>query len=61
MSRSLILTLMETPALQTTNTSQEAITALARLLGQQAARELVVAEKADPVTPLNKDEGARDD
>ena len=52
---------METPALQTTNTSQEAITALARLLGRQAAQELVEAEQADPVTPLNKDEGARND
>ena len=61
MSRSLILTLMETPALQTTNTSQEAITALARLLGQQAAHELVEAKQADPVTPLNKNEGARND
>ena len=37
-----------------------AITALARLLGRQAAKELVEAEQADPVTPLNKDEGARE-
>ena len=40
---------------------EEALHSLARLLGRQAAKELVEAEQADPVTPLNKDEGARDD
>ena len=34
---------------------------LARLLGRQAAKELVDVELADPPTPLNQDEGARDD
>lgn len=52
---------METPALQTTKTSQEAITALAHLLGRQAARELVEAEQTDPINQFNKDKGARDD
>ena len=64
MSRSLILTLMETPASQITCSNEDvnsALIALARLLGRQAAKELVEAEQADPVTPLNKDEGARND
>ena len=56
--------LMDQRSVQTTQTHQDAnkrITALARLLGRQAAKELVEAEQADPVTPLNKDEGARND
>ncbi|MDA0802055.1 MAG: hypothetical protein O3B69_10755 [Proteobacteria bacterium] len=40
---------------------EEALHSLARLLGRQTAKELVEAEQADPVTPLNKYEGARDD
>ena len=38
---------------------EEALHSLARLLGRQTAKELVEAEQADPVTPLNKYEGAR--
>ena len=56
--------LMNQRSVQTTQTHQDAIsaiTALARLLGKQAAKELVEAAQADPVTPLNKDEGARND
>ena len=55
---------METPASQITCCNEDvniALIALARLLGSQAAKALVEAEKADPVTPLNKDEGAIDD
>ena len=55
---------MVTPAAQIICSSEDvnsALIALARLLGRQAAKELVEAEQADPVTPLNKDEGARDD
>jgi len=55
---------MNQRSVQTTQTHQDAIsaiTALARLLGRQAAKELVEAAQADPVTPLNKDEGARND
>ena len=40
---------------------EETLHSLARLLGRQAAKELVEAEQADPVTPLIKYEGARDD
>ena len=55
---------METPVAQIPNSNDDAnivLLALARLLGRQAARELVDAEQADPFTPLNKYEGARDD
>jgi hypothetical protein len=41
--------------------ANNALIALARLLGRQAANELVETEQADPVTPLNQDQGARDD
>ena len=41
--------------------ANNALIALARLLGRQAAKELYEAEQADPVTPLIKYEGARDD
>ena len=41
--------------------ANNALIALARLLGRQAANELVETEQADPVTPLNQDKGARDD
>ena len=56
--------LMDQRSVQTTQTHQDAmsaITALVRLLGRQAAKELSKTKQADPVTPLNKDEGARDD
>ena len=55
---------METRKTQATETSKIAISALAdlaRILGRQAARVSAEAEQADPITPLNKDEGARDD
>ena len=39
----------------------EVLRSLARLLGRQAAKELAEDEQADPVTPLNNVEGARDD
>ena len=55
---------METPASQITCSNEDvnsALIALARLLGRKAAKELVEAEQADPVTPLNQDEGARND
>ena len=41
--------------------ANNALIALARLLGRQAANELVETEQADPVTALNQDQGARDD
>ena len=56
--------LMETPVAQISNSNDDAnnaLLALARLLGKQAAKELADAEQADPVTPLNNYEGARDD
>ena len=55
---------METPASQITCSNEDvnsALIALARLLGRQAAKELVEAEQAEPVTPLIKYEGARND
>ena len=55
---------METPAPKSSWPSQEtksALTDLARLLGKQAAKELIEAKQADPINPLYKDEGARDD
>ena len=55
---------METPVAQIPHSNDganNALIALVRLLGRQAAKELVETEQADPVTPLNKDEGARDD
>lgn len=55
---------METPTAQISSShddANKALLALARLLGRQAAPELVEAVQADPITPLNKDEGARDD
>jgi len=54
---------METPVAQISNSNDDAnnaLLALARLLGRQAANELSETEQADPNTPLNKDEGARD-
>ena len=51
-------------SVQNTETHQDAnnaLIALVRLLGRQAAKELAEAERADPVTLLNDDEGARDD
>jgi len=56
--------LMETPVAQISNSNDDAnnaLLALARLLGRQAAKELSKTEQADPVTPLNQDQGARDD
>lgn len=55
---------METPLAQTPNSNHDAKNALlvlARLLGKQAAKDFAEAEQADPVTPLNQDEGAIDD
>ena len=55
---------METPVAQISNANDDAknaLLALARLLGRQAANELAETEQADPVTPLNQDQGARDD
>jgi hypothetical protein len=55
---------METPVAQISNSNDDAnnaLIALARLLGRQAANKLVETEQADPDTPPNKDEGARDD
>ena len=55
---------METPVAQISNSSDDAnnaLLALARLLGRQAAKELSEAEQAYPVTLLNDDEGAGDD
>ena len=55
---------MKTPAPKIPQSNQDTTSALmdlARLLGRQAAKELIVAEQADLVTPLNQDEGARDD
>ena len=55
---------METPIAQISNFNDganNALLALACLLGKQAANELVETEQADPATPLNKNEGARDD
>ena len=55
---------MKTPAAQISNANDDAknaLLALARLLGRQAANELAETEQADPVTPLNQDRGARDD
>ena len=55
---------METPASQIICASEDVNSALipfALLLGRQAARELAEAQQADPITPLNKDERARDD
>ena len=55
---------METPVAQIPNYNDDAnnaLIALVRLLGRQAAAELVETEQADPVTALNQDQGARDD
>ena len=49
---------METPVAQISNANDDAknaLLALARLLGRQAANEMAETEQADPVTPLNKD------
>ena len=59
-----ILVFMETPAPKSLWSSQSNISALidlARLLGRQAARELVEAEQATPVTPQYKDKGTKND
>ena len=56
--------IMDQRSVQNTINHQDAnnaLLALARLLGRQAANELVETEQADPVTPLNQDQGARDD
>ena len=55
---------MKTPVAQISNANDDAknaLLALARLLGRQAANELAETEQAVPVTPLNNYEGARDD
>ena len=55
---------METPVAQISNSSDDAnnaLIALVRLIGRQAAKELSETEQADPVTTLNPDQGARDD
>ena len=55
---------METPVAQISNSNDDAnnaLIALVRLLGRQAAAELVEAEQAAPITPLNQDQGARND
>ena len=52
---------METPAQKSLWSSQSNISDLARLLGRQAARELVEAEQATPVTPQYKDKGTKND
>ena len=55
---------METPVAQISNSNDDAnnaLLALARLLGRQAAKELSETEQADPETSLNNIEGARDD
>ena len=56
---------MEIPAQKTLESSQDATKALldiARLLGKQAAKDLVDASQAaHHVTTLHKDEGAKDD
>jgi len=55
---------MEAPVAQISNSNDDAknaLLALARLLGRQAATELSETEQADPVTPLNNVEGSRDD
>ena len=51
---------METPTIQASKTSETATSTLkelARLLGRQAAHELLEAEQVVPFPPLNKDEG----
>ena len=56
--------IMDQRSVQNTENHQDAnnaLIALARLLGRQAANELAETEQADPVTPLNQDRGARDD
>ena len=56
--------IMDQRSVQNTINHQDAnnaLIALTRLLGRQAANELVETEQADPVTALNKDQGARDD
>ena len=56
--------LMDQRSVQIPNSNDDAnieLLALARLLGRQAAKELSKSEQADPVNPLNKDEGTRDD
>lgn len=56
--------IMDQRSVQNTENHQDAnnaVTALARLLGRQAANELAETEQADPVTPLNNVQGARDD
>ena len=55
---------METPVAQISNSNDDAknaLLALARLLGRQAANELSETEQADPETSLNNVKGARDD
>ena len=59
-----ILVFMETPAQKSLWSSQSNISTLidlARLLGRQAARELVEAEQATPITPQYKDKGTKND
>jgi len=56
--------IMDQRSVQNTEPHQDAnnaLIALARLLGKQAAKELADAEQADPVTALNQDQGARND
>ncbi len=56
--------IMDQRSVQNTETHQDAnnaLIALARLLGRQAAKELSKTEQADSETSLNNVEGARDD
>ena len=56
--------IMDQRSVQNTENHQDAnsaLIALARLLGRQAANELVETEQAGPVTPQNNNEGAGDD
>ena len=56
--------IMDQRSVQNTETHQDAnnaLIALARLLGRQAANESSETDQADPETPLNNNEGARDD
>ena len=56
--------LMDQHSVKIPNSKEHAnitLLALARLLGRQSAKELAKAEQAEPVTPLIKYEGARDD
>ena len=56
--------LMDQRSVQTTETHQEAVSAinaLARLLARQAAREFMEVEQVDPLPSLNTDERVGND